>query len=96
MLGRKCNHSHNHKHNHMTATTIKHELDGHHMCAQVSLVGFTRVHNLFVGCKGFINAKYCRQTVHVDLLTPSLHQCEDSGPAQLAKAWMGVCPFYFG
>ena len=25
--------------------------------------------------------------VHVDLLTPSLHQCEDYGPGSTCKAW---------
>ena len=39
----------------------------------------------FVYC---IESKHDKwQTVHVDLLTPSLHQCEDYGPGSTCKVW---------
>ena len=32
-------------------------------------------------------SRFKAKIVHVDLLTPSLHQCEDYGPGSTCKAW---------
>ena len=32
-------------------------------------------------------SRFKAKIVHIDLLTPSLHQCEDYGPGSTCKAW---------